>query len=33
MAEQYSRKEKFILDVNIRSGLLATPLHFAVISR
>lgn len=31
LKEDYSRK--FILDIDIRSGLLATPLHFAVIFR
>jgi hypothetical protein len=31
LKEEYCRK--FILDIDIRSGLLATPLHFAVIFR
>lgn len=33
LKDEYDRKYNFILDVNIRSGLLATPLHFAVIFR
>ena len=33
LKEEYDHKWNFLLDINIRSGLLATPLHFAVIFR
>jgi len=33
MKEVYTFTQDFVFDVNIRSGLNATPLHFAVINR
>lgn len=33
LKEEYDNKQNFNFDVNIKSGLNATPLHFAVIFR
>jgi len=33
MKHQYNGKRQFVFDVDVKSKLLATPLHFAVIFR